>query len=171
MTEFLLRVETGIFWDHGCWIPACAARPWTATVLNMQCNPCIPLGQINSSPPWTKWPPFRRRCVFVKEKLCILIKVSLKFVPKDPIDNNPALLKVMAWCRIGGIPLSEPMLPRFTHNRERRSIGPLRRESTDHRWIPLQKSSNAKKILCYDVIMWNMPRGIRSSKIFMQCLD
>ena len=29
---------------------------------------------------------------FVKEKICILIKISLKFVPKGPIDNNPALV-------------------------------------------------------------------------------
>ena len=32
------------------------------------------------------------RCIFVNEKFCILIKISLKFVPKDPIDNNPALV-------------------------------------------------------------------------------
>ena len=32
------------------------------------------------------------RCIFVNEKFCILIKVSLKFVPKGPIDNNPAFV-------------------------------------------------------------------------------
>ena len=33
------------------------------------------------------------RCIFVNEKFCILmIKISLKFVPKGPIDNNPALV-------------------------------------------------------------------------------
>ena len=31
-------------------------------------------------------------CIFVNEKFCILIKISLKFVPKDPVDNNPALV-------------------------------------------------------------------------------
>ena len=31
------------------------------------------------------------RCIFANEKFCILIKISLKFVPKGPIDNNPAL--------------------------------------------------------------------------------
>ena len=30
------------------------------------------------------------KCIFVKEKFCILIKVSLKFVPNGPIDNTPA---------------------------------------------------------------------------------
>ena len=29
---------------------------------------------------------------FVNEKFCILIKISLKFVPEGPIDNNPALV-------------------------------------------------------------------------------
>ena len=32
------------------------------------------------------------RCIFPNEKYCILIKMSLKFVPKGPIDNDPALL-------------------------------------------------------------------------------
>ena len=32
------------------------------------------------------------RLIFVNEKFCILIKNSLKFVPKVPIDNNPALV-------------------------------------------------------------------------------
>ena len=32
------------------------------------------------------------KCIFVNEKLYILIKISLKFVPKGPIDNNPALV-------------------------------------------------------------------------------
>ena len=32
------------------------------------------------------------RCIFVNENFCILINIALKFVPKGPIDNNPALL-------------------------------------------------------------------------------
>ena len=54
------------------------------------------------------------RCIFVNEKSCILTKISLKFVPMGPIDNNPALVQIIAWCRIGDKPLSEPMLTRFT---------------------------------------------------------
>ena len=49
-------------------------------------------------------------CIFVNEKFCILITISLKFVPKGPIDNIPALVQIMVWRRIGGKPLSEPML-------------------------------------------------------------
>ena len=32
------------------------------------------------------------KCIFVNESFSILIKISLKFVPKGPIDNNPALV-------------------------------------------------------------------------------
>ena len=54
------------------------------------------------------------KCIFVNEKFCILIRISLKFVPKGPIDNNQALAQIMAWHRIGDKPLSEPMLTQFT---------------------------------------------------------
>ena len=53
-------------------------------------------------------------CIFLNEKVRILIKISLKFVPKGQIDNIQALVQIMAWRRIGDKPLSEPMLPRFS---------------------------------------------------------
>ena len=37
-------------------------------------------------------------------------KISLKFVPKGPINNIPAFVQIMAWCRPGDKPLSEPMM-------------------------------------------------------------
>ena len=48
---------------------------------------------------------------------CILIKISLKFVLKGPIDNIPALAidNIPAWRRIGDKPLFEPMLIWFTN--------------------------------------------------------
>ena len=55
---------------------------------------------IGMDPMWVEaWTPFRRRyfrCIFVNENICILIKISLNFVPKGPIDNNPALVQLMA---------------------------------------------------------------------------
>ena len=44
------------------------------------------------------------------ENVWISIKISLKFVPKGPINNIPALVQIMAWCRSGNKPLSEPMM-------------------------------------------------------------
>ena len=50
---------------------------------------------INSSPPGQNGRHFTDDifgCIFVNEKFCISIKFSLKFVPKGPVDNNPALV-------------------------------------------------------------------------------
>ena len=50
------------------------------------------------------------KLIFLNENLLILIKISLKFVPKSPIDNFPALFQIMAWRRPGDKPLSEAMM-------------------------------------------------------------
>ena len=49
-------------------------------------------------------------CIFFNENCCILIKFSLKYVCKGPIDNNWALVQIMAWRRLGDKPLSEPIM-------------------------------------------------------------
>ena len=49
------------------------------------------------------------KCIFLTENVCISIKISLKFAPKVPINNIPALGQIMAWRRRGDMPLSEPM--------------------------------------------------------------
>ena len=46
------------------------------------------------------------KCIFCNENVCILIKISLKFVPKGLINNIPALDQVMAWRWSGDKPLS-----------------------------------------------------------------
>ena len=48
--------------------------------------------------------------IFLKEIVGISIIISLKFVPKGPINNNPSLVQIMAWRRSGDKPLSEPMM-------------------------------------------------------------
>ena len=56
------------------------------------------------------------KCIFLNENVWIQIKISLKLVPKGPIKNNPALVRIMAWCRPGDKLLSEPMVVRLpTH--------------------------------------------------------
>ena len=55
------------------------------------------------------------KCIFLNENDRIPIQISLKFVPRSPIDNKPALvIQVMAWRRIGDKPLTEPMVVQFT---------------------------------------------------------
>ena len=48
--------------------------------------------------------------IFLNENVRISIKISLKFVPKGPISNNPELVQIMAWRWPGDKPLSEPMM-------------------------------------------------------------
>ena len=54
------------------------------------------------------------KCIFMNENARIPIRISVKFVPRSPIDNKPALVQVMAWRRIGNKPLPEPMLTQIT---------------------------------------------------------
>ena len=48
--------------------------------------------------------------IFLNENVWISIKISLKFVPKVPINDIPALVQIMAWRRPGNKPLYEPMM-------------------------------------------------------------
>ena len=62
----------------------------------------------------------------------ILIKFSLMFVPKGPINNIPALVQIMAWRHPGDKPLSEPvMVSLLTHICVTRP-----------QWVKLQQSCN-----------------------------
>ena len=63
----------------------------------------------------TKWTTFRGRHIqtyypFFNGNVWISTKISLKFVPKGPINNIPALLQIMSWRRQGDKPLSETMM-------------------------------------------------------------
>ena len=51
--------------------------------------------------------------IFLNKNVWILINISLKFVPKGPINNISALIQIMAWRRTGDKPLSEPMMTQF----------------------------------------------------------
>ena len=54
--------------------------------------------------------------IFLNENVIISAKISLKLVPKGPINNIPALVQRMAWRRPGDKPLSEPVMVRLpTH--------------------------------------------------------
>ena len=53
-------------------------------------------------------------CIYLNENDRFLIQIPLKYIPRGRIDNNTALVQVMAWRRIGDKPLSEPMLTRFS---------------------------------------------------------
>ena len=73
--------------------------------------------ELNSSPPGNMAAIIADdifKCIFLNENVRISIKISLKFVPKRPINNVPVLVQIKAWRRPGDKPLSEPMLTQFT---------------------------------------------------------
>ena len=80
------------------------------------CHHMVPLGHnelINSLRPRRNRRHFADdifKCIFLNENVWIPSRISLKFVPKGPIDNIPAMVRIMAWRRPGDKPLSEPML-------------------------------------------------------------
>ena len=53
------------------------------------------------------------KCISLNQNVWISIEISLRYVPKGPISNNPALIQIMAWRRSGDKPLSEPMIVRL----------------------------------------------------------
>ena len=54
------------------------------------------------------------KCIFLNENLWIPIKISLKFLPRGPINNVPSLVQIMAWRRPGDKPLSETILVKWS---------------------------------------------------------
>ena len=55
-------------------------------------------------------------CICMGEKFCFSILISLKFVPRGPIDNEAILVQAMAWRRRCDKPLPELMPTQFmTH--------------------------------------------------------
>ena len=70
----------------------------------------------NSSPPGQNGRhiadgSFKR--IFMNEKICISIRISLKVVPSGLNDNKSALVQAMAWRRAGDKPLPVPMMIQF----------------------------------------------------------
>ena len=61
--------------------------------------------------------------IFFNENVWISIKISLKFVPKGPINKIPALFQIMAWRRPGDKPLFEPMMVSLVYRRIYASLG------------------------------------------------
>ena len=50
------------------------------------------------------------KCIFFNQNIWVSVEISLKFAPKGPINNIPALVQILAWRRPGDKPLSEPMI-------------------------------------------------------------
>ena len=62
------------------------------------------------------------KLIFLNQNCCCLIQISPKFILKDCIDNKSAMFQIMAWCRTGTKPLSEPMMAKFTEETMNRLV-------------------------------------------------
>ena len=90
--------------------------------------------------------------IFLKDNIIILIKISLKFVPKGPINNIPALVQIMAWRRSGYKPLTEPMMVSLpTH------ICVTRPQWVNCEWIELLGAcfQSVNLALCDNLVNWS----------------
>ena len=85
--------------------------------INWHCRTCLSLIQVQRQAINTLRP--RKNCyhfpdifkhIFLNENIGIVTKISLKFVPHGPINNNPALVQIMNLRQLGDKPLSEAMM-------------------------------------------------------------
>ena len=93
--------------------------PQNEDAFNRLCGICTATlqSEMNSFPPRQNErhyadDSFKR--IFMNEKFCISIRISLKVVPNGLINNKLALIQVMAWRRTGDKPLTELLLTQFT---------------------------------------------------------
>ena len=74
-------------------------------------NECLtPINTLRPRQDGRHFPDDIFKCIFLNENVWIPIKISLKFVPKVPINDIPALVQIMAWRRKGDKPLYETMM-------------------------------------------------------------
>ena len=103
---------------YGVTVTQCLKKNSNNTHPRPNCNnglaqPTLIFGQVNTLRPRQNGLRFADdtfKRLFLDENVRISIRISLKFVPNGPINNNPALVQIMAWRRSGDKPLSEPML-------------------------------------------------------------
>ena len=122
---YILIIEQWQLYVHGRHIIFCTEHPNKETMANSVITFCVGVQFshslfrrnyivrmdelqhsliVNSSPPGQNGRHFAddvSRCISMNKKFCILITISLKFLPKGPIDNSPALVSIMAWRSLG----------------------------------------------------------------------
>ena len=72
--------------------------------------PCVYFNTLRPRQNGRHFPDDILKRIFLNGNIWIPIEISLKFVPKGPINNIPALVQIMAWRRPSDKSLSEPMM-------------------------------------------------------------
>ena len=144
------------------------ARP-SADAVMTKCTSCMDVGW-----PLNKLRPRQNghhsaddifKGIFLNWNVLILIKISLKFVPKCPINNIAALVQIMAWCWPGEKPLFKPMLTHLTDayicGTRERWVKPIYSFSSNYwelkrYWTNSWLTSEIRYLTSHD-IAWSLP--------------
>ena len=105
------------------------------------------------------------KCIFLSENVWLLLRISLKLVPRGLINNIPALVQIMARCRPGDKPLSGLMMVRLL----------MHIYVTRPQWVKgndfLHQAMN--QITSYEDAIMVMPQGHKSlthwGKVMQKC--
>ena len=96
-----------------CWprsmSPYCITRPQWVNC-NPQCLMGLDVKSLRLRHNYRHFADNIFKCIFVNENVSISLEISPKFIPMVWLNNIPALIQIMAWCRAGDKPLSEPMM-------------------------------------------------------------
>ena len=82
-------------------------------ISNGLCNECCVVNTLKPRQNGCHIPVDIFKGIFMNKNIWICIDSSLKFVPKGPINNIPALLQSMDWHLPGSKPLPEPTMVRL----------------------------------------------------------
>ena len=105
----IARPSTGMIW---IWVLVLDVKTISLPIFN--CSPYNPeINTLRLGQNGRLFSDNNFKHISLNENVRISIKISLKFVPKDPINNIPALFQMMGWHRPGDKPLSEPMMVRL----------------------------------------------------------
>ena len=121
IVDYLLRSQTlsplCVYWHVvGNKTLALLCRYPTKTCIVTADDDTIVINTLRPSENDRHFPDDILKCIFLTENVQISTKISLKFVPKGPINNILALAQIMTWRRPGDKPLSETILASFlTH--------------------------------------------------------
>ena len=94
-------------WDHGFWVQVHTTKTVGSYYLSIS---KYHFNTLRPRQDGRLFPDDIFKSIFFNENVQILIKISLTFDLTAPINNIPALVQIMAWCRPGEKPLSEPMM-------------------------------------------------------------
>ena len=102
------------FWVHDAYLISAVTvskSPWDwLQAIHLNYDPTRHVNTLRRRQNGRHFPDDIFKWIFLNENVIILSKISLKFVPRAAINNVPALVQIMVWCRTGDKPLSEQMM-------------------------------------------------------------